>query len=76
MIVDEDWKKSRVWIEGKKCDLRWKMVELGFMFRGKKLKLMEHEMVSGINRRTTTFKLWNERLLMFYVQNGHGKTIW
>ena len=33
------------------------MVELGFMFRGKKLKLMEYEMVSGINRRTTTFKL-------------------
>ena len=52
------------------------MVELGFMFYGKILKLMAFEMVSRINRRTTALMLRNQRLLIFFVQKGHGETIW
>ena len=36
-----------------------KLVELGFMFWGKRLILMAIERVSHINRRTTTLKLQN-----------------
>ena len=35
------------------------MIELKFMFWGKRLKLMEFEKVSRINRRTTALKLQN-----------------
>ena len=35
------------------------MVELGFMFLGKRLELMAFEMESRINRRTTVLKLRN-----------------
>ena len=42
----------------------------------KRLKLMEFKMVSRINRRTVAFKFRNQRLLTFYVQKGHGRTIW
>ena len=36
-----------------------KIVELGFMFWGKKLKLIAFEMVSSINRRIAALKLRN-----------------
>ena len=50
------------------------MVELGFMFCGKRSKFITFEMVSRI-RRATALKIRNLRKLTFYVQKSHGGTI-
>ena len=45
------------------------------MFWGERLKLLEFEIVSHINWRTTALKLRNQCLLTFYVQKSYGGTI-
>ena len=50
------------------------MVELGFIFWVKRLKLMAFEMVSRINRRTTALPRGFFKSFAYHVENPKSKS--